>query len=124
MNDIALTLAVCACGGIGSVFRYLVDGVIKSRWMTVFPVATFSINITAGLATGIVAALYASQTVSSPAHLLLATGLLGGFSTFSTAINEMVSLSRQKKIAAASFYAFATMIAPVATVALGYFIAR
>ncbi|MDN6854698.1 MAG: hypothetical protein L0L66_08230 [Bifidobacterium crudilactis] len=59
MNDIALTLAVCACGGVGSVFRYLVDGVIKSRWMTVFPVATFSINITAGLATGIVAALYA-----------------------------------------------------------------
>lgn len=120
MNGIALTLAVCFCGGLGSVFRYLADGAIKARWMTVFPIATFCINITAGLATGMVAALYASQSVSSPVHLLLATGLLGGFSTFSTAINEMVSLARQKKIVAASCYAAATMVVPVVAVALGF----
>jgi CrcB protein len=120
MNSVVLALSICACGGLGSVFRYLADGAIKARWMTVFPIATFCINITAGLATGMVAAAYASQGLSAPLHLMLATGLLGGFSTFSTAINEMVSLSRQKKIAAASFYAAATMIVPVIAVALGY----
>ncbi|GAA6122635.1 CrcB family protein [Bifidobacterium psychraerophilum] len=120
MNPVILTLSICICGGIGSVLRYLADGVIRTRWMSVFPIATFSINITAGLATGVVAAMYAAQTLSAPVHLLLATGLLGGFSTFSTAINEMVSLSRQKKIAAASGYAAATMVVPVVAVALGY----
>ncbi|MCH4160458.1 MAG: CrcB family protein [Bifidobacterium sp.] len=124
MNSLILTLGICACGGLGSVFRYLADGVIRSRWMTIFPIATFCINITAGFATGVVAALFVEQSISAPTHLLLATGLLGGFSTFSTAINEMVSLSRQKKITAACYYAAVTMIVPVVAVAMGYFIVQ
>ena len=70
-----------------------------------------------------VAGLYARPGMSDQTHLLLATGLLGGFSTFSTMMNESVNALRAGRIAVFAGYMAASVIAPVAAVALGYLIA-
>lgn len=84
--------------------------------------STFVINVIAGFLAGIVAGLYARSVVLQAARLLLATGFLGGFSTFSTMMNETVTLLRGGRIAAFAGYFVASVIVPVIAVACGYMI--
>ena len=87
-----LAIGVCACGGVGAAARYICDSYIKALWRKTFPLSTFAINVVAGLLAGLVAGLFAANTISPDCRLLLATGFLGGFSTFSTMMNETVTL--------------------------------
>ena len=118
--NMLIPLAVCLCGGFGASLRYICDTLIKAKWTRAFPLSTFAINVAAGLAAGVAAALYESAIVPDPWHLLLAIGLLGGFSTFSTAINEMVTLARKHHWATAAGYLIASVMAPVLAVACGF----
>ena len=92
-----LPILVCLCGGVGASCRYLLDVTIKTYWQRAFPLSTFTINLIAGFLAGLVAALALGGTLDEPWRLVLATGFLGGFSTFSTAINEMVTLFRKHR---------------------------
>ena len=111
-----LAIGVCACGGVGAAARYICDSYIKALW-------TFAINVVAGLLAGLVAGLFAANTISPDCRLLLATGFLGGFSTFSTMMNETVTLLRNGKIACFIGYALASIVVPVMAVACGYWLA-
>ena len=84
--------------------------------------STFVINVIAGFLAGIVAGLYARSVEPQAARLLLATGFLGGFSTFSTMMNETVTLLRGGRIAAFAGYFVASVIVPVIAVACGFMI--
>ena len=130
MTAVFLPVAVCLFGGIGASCRYLLDVTIKTYWKHAFPLSTFTINVFAGLCAGIVAAFAMSvpdsantvPVLSESWRLFLATGFLGGFSTFSTAINEMVTLARAQHRLLAATYVLASMVTPVAAVAVGFFI--
>ena len=117
-----LPILVCLCGGLGASARYVCDSYIKACWHRAFPMSTFVINVIAGFLAGIVAGLYARSVVPQAARLLLATGVLGGFSTFSTMMNETVTLLRGGRIAAFAGYFVASVIVPVIAVACGYMI--
>ena len=84
--------------------------------------STFVINVIAGFLAGIVAGLYTRSVVPQAARPPLATGFLGGFSTFSTMMNETVTLLRGGRIAAFAGYFVASVIVPVIAVACGYMI--
>ena len=99
-----LPILVCLCGGVGASCRYLLDVTIKTYWQRAFPLSTFTINLIAGFLAGLVAALALGGTLDEPWRLVLATGFLGGFSTFSTAINEMVTLFRKHRYPTAAAY--------------------
>ena len=116
------TLLICVCGGIGASLRYLIDTVIKVRWRGPLPFSTLVINLSAGFFAGLVAALFSQSLMGPQIHLLLATGLLGGFSTFSTAINEVVVMLRARTRPMAICYFLACLILPIATGVLGYFL--
>lgn len=113
-------ILVCLCGGLGASVRYVCDSCVKAVWHRAFPMSTFVINVTAGLLAGIIAGLYAHSAISDPAHVLLATGFLGGFSTFSTMMNESVGALRSGRIAVFAGYMALSVVVPVAAVALGY----
>ena len=68
------------------------------------------------------AAAYTYQTVNYYTYLLFVTGFLGGFSTFSTAVNEMVSLAKSKKLVMAAFYFLVTLVIPFGMVIVGWWI--
>ena len=120
---IACTLLICLCGGLGAALRYLLDTLVKARWQVDLPLSTMIINLLAGLAAGLVAALAAFHGLPAWGRLLLATGLLGGFSTFSTAVNEVLALTRQRRHLAALGYLAASIFLPPLLTALGFLLA-
>lgn len=64
-----------------------------SRWAGTFPAATFTVNTLGSLLLGFVTAL----SLGSPISLLLSTGFMGSFTTFSTFNVENIELLLQRK---------------------------
>ena len=83
-------------------------------------VIRFVINSIAGFLAGVIAGLYSRRFLSDPAHVMLATGFLGGFSTFSTMMNESVTLLRGGRITVFVGYVLTSVVVPVMAAALGY----
>lgn len=111
---------LCFFGGIGVMARYVLDVSIQRSWNRSFPLSTLVINGIASLCAGIAMMSYYAQSVDSQTVMLFLTGFLGGFSTFSTAINEVLSLIRKKRFAMALGYGVATVAVPLVCVALGF----
>lgn len=66
---------------------------------------------------------YYAQSVDMGTVMTFVVGFLGGFSTFSSAIDEVLSLIRKRRFAMALGYGAATVAVPLACVALGFGIA-
>ena len=104
-----LLLGLAVAGGVGAAARLVVDGLVKDAVGARLPWGTAAINLSGsfllGLLTGVVAQ-------GAPAALLavLGTGLLGGFTTFSTASVETVRLLQQRRGAAALGYAAGVLV--------------
>ena len=111
---------LCFFGGIGAMARYVLDVSIQRSWNRSFPLSTLVINGIASLCAGIAMMSYYAQSVDSQTVMLFLTGFLGGFSTFSTAINEVLSLIRKKRFAMALGYGVSTVAVPLVCVALGF----
>ena len=114
-------LMVCVFGGLGAVTRFIVNISVR-RWWTnrLFPLATFMVNCLAAFCAGIAAAGYANGEVDYDTRTLFVAGFLGGFSTFSTMMNESVTLLRGGRTAVFAGYMVASIVAPVACAALGF----
>ena len=118
-----LAIGVCACGGVGAAARYICDSYIKALWRKTFPLSTFAINCcgrsACRLGGGIVRGEHHKPRLPPTAR----NRILGGFSTFSTMMNETVTLLRNGKIACFIGYALASIVVPVMAVACGYWLA-
>jgi fluoride exporter len=78
------TLLVAIGGAVGAVGRYLIGGWVQSLAGTGFPAGTFFVNVTGSLIIGVILGLVERGALSSQARLLLAVGLMGGYTTFSS----------------------------------------
>lgn len=112
-------------GGIGSVLRYALSvGALRLGW-TGFPVATLGVNVVGGLAMGILAGWFAFSGGGPQAwRLFLTTGLMGGFTTFSTFSLETVLLYEEGRIGAAAGYVGASVALAIIGFALGLALVR
>ena len=114
-------LIVALGGALGSVLRYKIGGFAlhhTQAWN--FPVSTFSINIAGCFAIGILAALVEHHDLFSPSmRLLLFTGLLGGFTTFSAFGYEGVFLLRRGFSSVAIQYVVLSVVAGLGAVMVG-----
>lgn len=113
---------VCVFGGLGAVTRFVANTSVQCWWNRAFPLATLLINILSAFCAGVAAASYALGGTEHSTYLLFVTGFLGGFSTFSTAINEMLSLARSKKLILAASYFAATIVIPLLCAAAGWYL--
>jgi CrcB protein len=87
-------ILIAAIGGaIGSSLRYLVS-LGAARWVgTGFPLGTLLVNVVGCLIAGLIFGLAEERTGFSPiVRILLLTGFVGGFTTFSTFAVETVTL--------------------------------
>jgi len=78
-------------GGLGSVLRALSGRLFASL---TFPWGTLTVNVLGSFLIGLLYALFSRQILGEEYRLLLAVGLCGGFTTFSTFSNESLHLLR------------------------------
>ena len=90
-------LLVALAGGVGAIARFVLDGVIRARAGTRLPWGTIAINVSGSLVLGIVTGLAASAALPPEAAIIVGTGFLGGYTTFSTASFETVTLVRDRR---------------------------
>ncbi|MFK0242764.1 fluoride efflux transporter FluC [Microbacterium sp. NPDC090281] len=108
-----LFLGAALAGGLGAVLRYLVDlGVARFAGRR-FPWGILLVNLTGSFALGIV------TTALPDAAFLLGAGLLGGYTTFSTAMLDTVALWRDGERPASAFNAIGMLLLGLFAVGLG-----
>jgi len=96
-----VVLALSLAGGAGAASRLVIDGILRSVVKTSYPLGTTVINVTGSFLLGLVTGLALAHAISPEWRLVLGTGFLGGYTTFSTASFETVRLAQQGRYAAA-----------------------
>ncbi len=116
--------AVAAGAAIGGVLRYLIGAWTVSRFgLPQTWLATGAINISGSLLIGIVLELAAHGRVGPVARVFLATGILGGYTTFSTFALE-IALAVPGSALLATVYAAGSVGFGVGAAALGVQLTR
>ena len=119
-------IAVLAGGAVGTGFRYLISTLIYSRVkQPAFPYATFLINVTGSFVIGLLVELFESRLPVSPTlRVALLTGVLGGYTTFSSYSLETFSLVRNGEAWLAALNALGSVALGLVAVWLGVRLAQ
>jgi len=113
-------LLIGAGGFVGAIIRYWVGSYIQDLSKgAAFPYATLLINVTGCLVIGYLARLTLHNVLSLEMRLLLITGFLGAYTTFSTFGNETVLLMQSNNSLLAYMYIAASIILGLGAVWLG-----
>lgn len=118
-------LIIGAGGFVGAITRYLfgnyVQGLTRS---TAFPYGTLTINVLGCLLIGYLFNLPSlHKTLDAEARLLLITGFLGAFTTFSTFGNESMRMMQKNEIGPALAYIAASLLGGLVAVWIGQWFA-
>ncbi len=105
---------------IGGVFRYSLSQFIQTKLLSTFPFGTLGVNITGCFIIGLVFALSEQTNMTSELRLFLATGICGGFTTFSAFSNETYILLRSGQLGYAIVYITASVVLGVLATLIGY----
>ena len=90
-------LAVALGGAAGAMLRFFLGGVIISRQIAPFPLATFVINVTGSFIIGFFLTLAAEKLKIDPyIRLMVVVGFVGAYTTFSTFEYETARLVEDK----------------------------
>lgn len=118
-------LLVCIGGGLGSGARYAV-ALLAARWnATGFPFATLAVNIVGAFLIAIAMGLtLRGEDISPDLKLFLTTGVLGGFTTFSSFSFETVTLAQRGQWGAAALYVSLSLLCGLGATALGLMLMR
>src|SRR2546430_1423863 len=82
-------VGVALGGALGASSRYLIDHLIEQRSFSIFPWATFAINVTGCLLIGVITeALVDRHHLPAWIRVGLVMGVIGGYTTFSTFAEE------------------------------------
>ena len=121
MSSGANILLVGAGGFIGSIARYLLSGwVLHHTLGGKFPWSTFVVNVLGCLLIGVLSGMIERLEWFTPQmRLLLLTGLLGGFTTFSTFGLETVFLLRRGEVLIAVAYTLSSVAVCITAVWVG-----
>ncbi len=119
-------LAVALGGGIGSLLRYIVTFAVTQRMGPGFPWATLIVNVTGSFIIGLVAEITQTRAFAgSPvARVFLMTGILGGYTTFSTFSFDAMNLLRERAELLALGYAVGSVCIGIAAAFAGSAFAR
>ena len=110
-------------GAVGTLLRYGLSRWVGERFAGTFPWGTLLVNLSGALALGLLTG-GGSRWLAPPWPLALGTGLIGGYTTFSTLTWESLRLLESGKRAAALFNLFGSAALGLAAAALGAFVAR
>lgn len=108
-------LGVLAGGGLGAVLRFLVDGAVGARLGKSFPFGTMVVNLTGTIVLGLLTGLALPHDIS----LIVATGAVGSYTTFSTWMLESQRSAEERQYRYAIFNVIVSLIVGLAAAGLG-----
>ncbi len=119
---IAISLGAIA----GALSRYYLTLWFAQRFGTAFPYGTFFINLTGCFGMGLFVTFASERVATIPpeVRLMVTTGFLGAYTTFSTYGLETFSLLRDRSYTTASLYWAGSAILGIISVQLGVILAR
>jgi fluoride exporter len=124
--DARAIVAVGVGGAIGAVLRYLVGSAFLQRFGPGFPWGTFFINVTGSFLIGAVAQLAFTRSfgITPMVRAFAATGVLGGYTTFSTFSLDSVVLVGDGAAPLAFAYAAGSVVSGIIAAYFGQVVAR
>ena len=112
-------------GGLGAALRYGLNIGVPRVLGTAFPWATLIINIVGCFAMGLIAAWFILRpNLASEWRLFLATGILGGFTTFSAFSLDFAQLFERGDTGQAFAYATASVVISILACFAGLMLVR
>ena len=119
----ALQAAAVALGAaLGALLRWFAGMALNGLWAG-FPLGTLLVNCVGGGLIG-VAMVWFSRSPDELLRLLLVTGLLGGFTTFSSFSAESLGLIQRGDFGLALLHSAAHLLGALAFTAVGFGLAR
>ncbi len=110
-------------GGTGTLVRFMISQITMKSYPAFFPAGTLIVNVAGSFVIGILGALYLNNHISLTAKLLLMTGFLGGFTTFSSFSLEVLQLIQMQKFSVALLYVMVSNILGLGLCFLGFTLA-
>ncbi len=107
-------IAVAAVGGAGALARFALDAAISAAGRN-FPLGTFAVNITGSALLGLLTGLAPGGDL----ELILGTGLLGAYTTFSTWVFETQRLAEDGQTLMAALNLAVSLGVGLAAIAVG-----
>ena len=114
-----ILLAIGTGSFIGGVFRYLLSQFIQAKFLSTFPYGTLFVNIIGCFLIGLVFGLADKGNLTQEWRLILATGFIGGFTTFSAFSNETVSMLRDGQLGYALVYIVTSVVVGLTATFIG-----
>ena len=122
-SDVAY-LWVALGGAAGAAARFAVAQWMGARWGWTFPWGTFAVNFTGSLAIGLLMTILIARGADPMYRLLLVTGFLGGYTTFSAFSFEALGLLEARRWDAAALYLVGSVALGLLATALGFGLGR
>ena len=119
-------ILVAIGGGLGSVGRFWLSGLIANKFGETFPWGTLVINVTGSFAIGLFATLTAPDgrwLVGPRGRTFFMTGLCGGYTTFSSFSLQTLNLAQDEEWLYASGNAVFSVVLCLLAVWLGHIVA-
>ena len=125
MAGLLVALLIGVAGALGAAARFGVAEWIAHHWRGHFPIATLLINVSGAFALGLLLSA-SSRGAHSAAELrlVLGTGFLGGYTTFSALCFETFASARGGRHHVAWLYAIGTLILGALAAAAGIVVGR
>lgn len=118
-------LLVFLGGGLGATARHTVNMLCARAFGTHFPFGTFIINITGSIIMGLIAGYLAFKgEAAQPWRLLVMTGVLGGYTTFSAFSLDTALLYERGELGLALLYVAGSVVLAIAGLFAGLALVR
>ena len=120
-----VVIAVGVGGGLGALLRYFLASALQPAWWPGFPFGIFIVNVTGGLAMGVITELAALKLQMTPEmRAFLTTGVLGGYTTFSTFSLDSALLMERGAYVQALTYIVGSVVLSILALFAGLWIIR
>jgi CrcB protein len=112
-------MLVGLAGAVGAPLRYVVDTVVTERIGPRFPVGTLVVNVSGSFVLGLLSGLAIYQGLPNTPKLVVGTGLVGAYTTFSTFSYETIALVEEGEVRLAARNVVASVVLGVVAAAAG-----
>ncbi|MDO4880276.1 MAG: fluoride efflux transporter CrcB [Capnocytophaga sp.] len=106
--------------GFGGILRFFISYLLKNEKFFGFPLSVFLVNIVGCFIIGLCFSLLKEKIIDNTTSIFLMTGILGGFTTFSSFSLEILQFFQNNEPMKAIFYGFGTTFLGFLACFLGY----